>query len=65
MSKRTKLIIAILLMGTAIVLDVLKGMDYEILNEESARLITGALFGAGISILVIVFMNNKKQKEMS
>ena len=60
MSKRNKIILACLLIVSAISIDVLEGLGYDLISQHYERFIPGALFGAGFSILILAFVNNKK-----
>lgn len=62
MSKRNTIIVAGLLIGSAILLDVLKGLGYELLDEHFASFVPGALFGAGFSLIILSLFNKKKKK---
>jgi len=63
MSKRKGFLIAGLLIGTAILIGVLKGLGYDLLDQGFASYIPSALFGGGISVIILSLFNKNKRIE--
>ncbi|MGZ2369251.1 hypothetical protein ACXR6G_05665 [Ancylomarina sp. YFZ004] len=63
MSKRNIIILAGLLIVSAISIDVLEGLGYDLISQHYERFVPGALFGAGFSALILAFVNKKKKIE--
>jgi len=62
MNKRNS-IIAGLLIVSAISIDFLEGLGYELLSQHYSGFVTGALFGAGFSLIILSLINKKKKIE--
>jgi len=63
MKKRNAFILAALLILSAISIDVLEGLGYDLISQHYERFIPGALFGAGFSIIILKLFNKKEQIE--
>jgi len=63
MSKRNTIIFAVLLIVSAISIDILEGIGYKLLSQHYERFVPGALFGAGFSALILAFVNKNKKIE--
>jgi hypothetical protein len=63
MRKRNSIIVAGLLIVSAISIDVLEGLGYELLSQHYANFVPAALFGAGFSLLFLSLFNKQKKIE--
>ncbi|MCZ4696031.1 hypothetical protein DWB61_15035 [Ancylomarina euxinus] len=63
MSKRNKIILAGLLIVSAITIGVLEGLGYDLISQHYERFIPGVLFGAGFSLIIISLFNKNDRIE--